>query len=158
MSWEATHSWWVSLQGCQVVLQGDATAIIQHGFHTSQVSLHQLLLLTRCFFLQRFHHGLEVLEQRKLSVWNALCHQQLLRLLRTNKDCQTPYPTHLQWGEKGMEKCWCRFHLCKFSNDNLSSKLPPQAISKVWRVKRTFHIKTMLRLGDTACAEELTQY
>lgn len=65
MCWEETHTWWVSLQGSQVVLQGDATAIIQHGFHTSQVSLHQLLLLTRCFFLQRFHHGLEVLEQRK---------------------------------------------------------------------------------------------
>lgn len=67
-----THPRRVSLQGSQVVLQSNPTAIIQHGFHTSQVSFHKLLLLTCCLFLQGFNHCLEVLQQSKESVWNAL--------------------------------------------------------------------------------------
>lgn len=51
----------VGLQGSQVVLQGQAAPVVQHGLHAGQVSLHQLLLLTGCLLLQRLHHGLEVL-------------------------------------------------------------------------------------------------
>ena len=55
----------VRLQGSQVVLQGQTAAVVQHGLHPSQVSLHQLLLLAGCLLLQGLHHGLEVLQTKK---------------------------------------------------------------------------------------------
>ena len=57
----------VRLQGSQVVLQGQTAAVVQHGLHPSQVSLHQLLLLAGCLLLQGLHHGLEVLQTKKKS-------------------------------------------------------------------------------------------
>lgn len=55
----------VGLQGRQVVLQRHPAAVVEHGLHTRQVRLHQLLLLAGCLLLQRLHHGLEVLKERK---------------------------------------------------------------------------------------------
>lgn len=60
----------VGLQGSQVVLQGQAAPVVQHGLHARQVSLHQLLLLTGCLLLQGFHHGLEVLRTMSESYVN----------------------------------------------------------------------------------------
>lgn len=53
----------VGLQGRQVVLQRHPAAVIEHGLHTRQVRLHQLLLLASCLLLQCLHHGLEVLQE-----------------------------------------------------------------------------------------------
>lgn len=50
-----------SLQGSDVVLQSQAAAVIEHGFHSGHVRLHQLLSLVGCFLLQRFHFLLEML-------------------------------------------------------------------------------------------------
>lgn len=55
----------VGLQGRQVVLQRHPAAVVEHGLHTRQVRLHQLLLLAGCLLLQRLHHGLEVLKERR---------------------------------------------------------------------------------------------
>lgn len=49
------------LQGGDVVLQSQAAAVIEHGFHSGHVCLHQLLSLVGCFLLQRFHFLLEML-------------------------------------------------------------------------------------------------
>lgn len=51
----------VGLQGSQVVLQGQPAPVVQHGLHSGEVSLHQLLLLAGCLLLQGLNHSLEVL-------------------------------------------------------------------------------------------------
>lgn len=53
-----------SLQGGDVVLQGQAAAVIEHGFHSGHVRLHQLLPLVGCLLFQRLYFLLEVLQQQ----------------------------------------------------------------------------------------------
>lgn len=86
-----THPRWVSLQGSQVVLQSDAAAIVQHRFHTSKVSFHQLLLLACCLLLQGFHHCLEVLQQRTCMKGAAG-----IRITYSHSSCEQREPVTLR--------------------------------------------------------------
>lgn len=56
------------LQRGDVVLQGQAAAVVEHGFHSGHVRLHQLLPLVGGFLLQRLHLLLEVLPSKHMHM------------------------------------------------------------------------------------------
>ena len=59
--WGQTYPRGNGLQSGDVVLQGQAAAVVEHGLHSGHVSLHQLLPLVGCFLLQSLHFLLEML-------------------------------------------------------------------------------------------------
>lgn len=67
-SWREAYPRRNSLKSRDVILQGQAPAVVKHGLHSGHVRLHQLLPLVGCFLLQRLHFLLEMLHHKHRCV------------------------------------------------------------------------------------------